>query len=118
WASGGGWGGDWAALRASLRGRCHRHWRVNRTRSQARRMLAEMFQLFMGEPDVLPAEWFARTQGRDEASKARVICDYIAGMTDRYAIEEHRKVFHLDLLHQARRHRGPWPPKSAPGTPP
>jgi dGTPase len=90
---------DLGALRGFLMDRMYRHWRVNRTRSQARRMLAEMFQLFMGEPDVLPAEWYARTHGRDEAGKARVICDYIAGMTDRYAIEEHRKLFHLDSLH-------------------
>jgi dGTPase len=89
---------DLAALRAFLMERMYRHWKVNRTRSQARRMLAEMFQLFMAEPDVLPAEWGARTQGRDEAGRARVVCDYIAGMTDRYAIEEHKKLFHLDVL--------------------
>jgi dGTPase len=90
---------DLGALRAFLMERMYRHWKVNRTRSQARRMLAEMFQLFMAEPDVLPAEWFARTRTRDEAGKARVVCDYIAGMTDRYAIEEHRKLFNLDSLH-------------------
>ena len=90
---------DLSQLRMFLMERMYRHWRVNRTRSQARRMLAEMFQLFLGEPDVLPAEWFARTEGRDEAGRARVVCDYIAGMTDRYAIEEHRKLFHLDSLH-------------------
>jgi dGTPase len=90
---------DLSALRTFLMERMYRHWKVNRTRSQARRMLAEMFQLFMGEPDVLPAEWYARTQGRDTAGLARVVCDYIAGMTDRYAIEEHRKLFHLDSLH-------------------
>jgi dGTPase len=90
---------DLSALRAFLMERMYRHWKVNRTRSQARRMLAEMFQLFMGEPDVLPAEWYARTEGRDDAGKARVVCDYIAGMTDRYAIAEHRNLFHLDSLH-------------------
>jgi dGTPase len=89
---------DLGALRAFLMERMYRHWRVNRTRSQARRMLAEMFQLFMAEPDVLPAEWCARTLHRNEAGQARVVCDYIAGMTDRYAIEEHRKLFHLDSL--------------------
>ena len=89
---------DLAQLRAFLMERMYRHWRVNRTRSQARRILSEMFQLFMAEPDVLPAEWFARAQGRDEAGRARVVCDYIAGMTDRFAIEEHRKLFHLDAL--------------------
>ncbi|WP_394764099.1 deoxyguanosinetriphosphate triphosphohydrolase [Phenylobacterium sp.] len=90
---------DLSALRAFLMERMYRHWKVNRTRSQARRMLAEMFQLFMAEPDVLPAEWYARTLGKPDAGRARVVCDYIAGMTDRYAIEEHRKLFHLDSLH-------------------
>jgi dGTPase len=89
---------DLGALRAFLMERMYRHWKVNRTRSQARRILAEMFQLFMGESDVLPAEWYARTEGRDDAGRARVVCDYIAGMTDRFAIEEHRKLFHLDSL--------------------
>ncbi|MGA0604630.1 deoxyguanosinetriphosphate triphosphohydrolase [Phenylobacterium sp. VNQ135] len=88
---------DLAVLRAFLMDRMYRHWRVNRTRSQARRILAEMFQLFMAEPDVLPTEWQAKTEGRDEAGRARVVCDYIAGMTDRFAIEEHRKLFHLEV---------------------
>jgi len=88
---------DLAQLRAFLMERMYRHWRVNRTRSQARRILAEMFQLFMAEPDVLPTEWFVRSQKRDEAGRARVVCDYIAGMTDRFAIEEHRRLFHLDV---------------------
>jgi dGTPase len=89
---------DLAVLRAFLMERMYRHWKVNRTRSQARRMLAEMFQLFMAEPDVLPSEWYERARTRDEAGRARVVCDYIAGMTDRYAIEEHRKLFNLDVL--------------------
>jgi len=88
---------DLAQLRAFLMERMYRHWKVNRTRSQARRILAEMFQLFMAEPDVLPTEWFARAEGRDEAGRARVVCDYIAGMTDRFAIEEHRRLFHMDV---------------------
>jgi dGTPase len=88
---------DLSQLRAFLMERMYRHWRVNRTRSQARRILAEMFGLFMQEPDVLPTEWFARSKDRDEAGRARVVCDYIAGMTDRYAIEEHRRLFHLDV---------------------
>ncbi len=56
-----------------------------------------MFTLFLAEPDVLPAEWFIRQQGLDEPARARVICDYIAGMTDRYAIEEHRRLFNLEV---------------------
>jgi dGTPase len=56
-----------------------------------------MFRLFMGEADLLPEEWRAATEDLDEPARARVVCDYIAGMTDRYAIEEHRRLFQLDV---------------------
>jgi len=88
---------DLGVLRKFLFERMYRHYRVNRTRSQARRLLAEMFQLFMAEPSTLPPEWSVRADVADEAKRARAVCDYIAGMTDRYAIEEHRKLFSLDL---------------------
>ncbi len=87
---------DLARLRAFLYERMYHHWKVNRSRSQARRILAEMFQLFLAEPEVLPGDWFIRLGGLDLGGRARVICDYIAGMTDRYAIEEHRRLFHLE----------------------
>ena len=87
---------DLSRLRAFLYERMYHHWRVNRSRSQARRMLAQMFDLFLAEPDVLPGEWFIRLRGLDDAGRARVICDYIAGMTDRFAIEEHRRLFQLE----------------------
>jgi dGTPase len=88
---------DLGVLRKFLFERMYRHYRVNRTRSQARRLLAEMFQLFMAEPATLPPEWSGRADVPDPARRARAVCDYIAGMTDRYAIEEHRKLFSLDL---------------------
>ncbi len=92
---------DLGRLRAFLFQRMYRHYRVNRSRSQARRILSEMFALFMREPDVLPPEWQAKALTDDRDRRARAVCDYIAGMTDRYAIEEHRKLFildpHLDL---------------------
>jgi dGTPase len=88
---------DLAKLRAFLHARMYRHYRVNRTRSAARRILRELFELFMAEPDVMPEEWRARTDNRDAHGRARVVCDYVAGMTDRYAIEEHRKLFQLDI---------------------
>ena len=88
---------DLGALRAFLFERMYRHYRVNRTRSQARRVLAEMFTLFMAEPAVLPPEWSVRATAGDDHRRARAVCDYIAGMTDRYAIEEHRRLFNLDL---------------------
>ncbi|HRD27234.1 MAG TPA: deoxyguanosinetriphosphate triphosphohydrolase [Caulobacter sp.] len=87
---------DLARLRAFLMERMYRHWKVNRTRSQARRILADMFSLFHAEPEVLPTEWFALSQNCDDGARARVVCDYIAGMTDRFAIEEHRRLFQMD----------------------
>jgi dGTPase len=88
---------DLSRLRAFLFERMYRHWRVNRMRSQARRILADMFQLFHAEPENLPPEWQARQKERDQAGRARVVCDYIAGMTDRFAIGEHRRLFHLEV---------------------
>jgi len=87
---------DLSRLREFLFERMYRHWRVNRTRSQARRILADMFQLFLGEPDVMPGGWGPKVMAADEDGRARIVCDYIAGMTDRFAIEEHRKLFQLD----------------------
>jgi dGTPase len=88
---------DLAQLRQFLHARMYRHYRLNRIRSQARRILAEMFALFLEEPGVLPTEWSTRLEGKDQNGRARVICDYIAGMTDRFAIEEHRKLFQIEI---------------------
>jgi dGTPase len=89
---------DLGALSEFLHARMYRHYRVNRTRSQARRVLRDLFQLFLEEPNVLPTDWAARVEAaEDPAAKAQGVCDYIAGMTDRFAIEEHRKLFNLDL---------------------
>jgi len=88
---------DLGVLRAFLFQRMYRHYRVNRTRSHARRILAEMFQLFMAEPEVMPTEWATKAATDDLHRRARAVCDYIAGMTDRYAVQEHRKLFSLDV---------------------
>ncbi|MBX7248195.1 MAG: deoxyguanosinetriphosphate triphosphohydrolase [Caulobacteraceae bacterium] len=87
-------------LRAFLYERMYRHYRVNRTRSQAKRIVSELFALFMREPEILPTEWFDKAHAGGEPMRARTVCDYIAGMTDRYAIEEHRRLFSLDVGHE------------------
>jgi dGTPase len=84
-----------AQLRKFLYARMYRHWKVNRARSQARRIVHELFDVFLSEPDTLPPEWHARNS-EDPAKAARLICDYIAGMTDDFAINEHRRLFNLD----------------------
>src|SRR5438132_943452 len=80
------------ALKRFLYQRMYRHYRVNRMSSKARRVVRELFQLFLAEPECLPGEWRALTGG-SEAERARTVADYLAGMTDRFALDEHRRLF-------------------------
>jgi len=80
------------ALKRFLHQRMYRHQRVNRMSSKARRVVRELFRLFLAEPGRLPAEWRALTGG-SEAERARLVADYLAGMTDRFALDEHRRLF-------------------------
>ena len=74
-----------------------RHYKVNRMTSKARRVVTELFDLFMSETNTLPTEWQAH-DGQAIASmappvRARIIADYIASMTDRYAMLEYQRLF-------------------------
>jgi dGTPase len=82
-------------LRRFLFTRMYRHHKVNQVRSQAKRIVRELFNLYTEEPEILPPTWFDRLEGEGEAKKKRVVCDYIAGMTDRFAINEHKRLFDL-----------------------
>jgi dGTPase len=84
-----------AGLKRFLYERMYRHFRVNRMRNKARRVVADLFAVFLGEPSVLPPEWARLAQGPREKATARVVCDYIAGMTDRFALQEHKRLFDL-----------------------
>ncbi|HYL49268.1 MAG TPA: deoxyguanosinetriphosphate triphosphohydrolase [Stellaceae bacterium] len=83
-------------LRAFLFERMYRHYRVNRMSSKARRVVADLFRIFNREPDLLPSEWREEATKRDPKGRARVIADYIAGMTDRFALDEHRRLVDPD----------------------
>jgi dGTPase len=80
------------ALKRFLHERMYRHYRVNRMSSKARRVVRELFQLFLAEPECLPGEWHALTRASTPET-ARIIADYLAGMTDRFALDEHRRLF-------------------------
>lgn len=84
------------ALRRFLMDRMYRHYRVNRMMSQARRILKDLFALFLAEPEVLPDRWRAMAGPPGSAQTAGIVCDYIAGMTDPFAIQEHRRLFNLE----------------------
>mgnify|MGYP002865493570 FL=1 len=83
-------------LRRFLMKRMYRHWKVNRSRSLAKRILKQLFELFLAEPELLPPDWQLGGDGAGGRKTARRVCDYIAGMTDDYALDEHRRLFSLD----------------------
>ncbi len=84
-------------LRAFLMENMYRHYEVNRARSQAKRIVRALFEVFMAEPETLPPEWHARFaahgDGTNHEKLPRIVCDYIAGMTDRFAIREYERLF-------------------------
>ncbi|MDD3181701.1 MAG: deoxyguanosinetriphosphate triphosphohydrolase [Alphaproteobacteria bacterium] len=87
-------------LRDFLRKRMYSHSKVNRVCAKSERIVKEMFVYLMERPSCLPNEWFAHVRGREaeEEYKARIIADYIAGMTDRFAVLEHRRLFSTEMM--------------------
>jgi dGTPase len=86
---------DLARLRAFLFERMYRHDRINQMRERAARTIDQLFGLYLVQADEMPAEWAGRARAGGEARRARAVCDYIAGMTDLFAFEEHRRLFGL-----------------------
>lgn len=84
-----------AALKAFLFERMYRHYRVNRSMSKAQRIVCDLFGLLHREPGQLPPEWQGGCDGAGGMKTARRVCDFIAGMTDKFAIEEHARLFDL-----------------------
>jgi len=84
------------ALKRFLYANLYRHYKVNRMRVKASRVIRELFDAFMADPVLLPFDY--QVAGGDTHKQARKIADYIAGMTDRYAIREHKRIFSLDEL--------------------
>ncbi|HEY4252379.1 MAG TPA: deoxyguanosinetriphosphate triphosphohydrolase [Roseomonas sp.] len=84
-------------VRDFLFSRMYRHWRVNRSMAKSRRVLQMLFTLLHGSPQMLPATWQARAGAAGSAGCALTVCDYIAGMTDRFALEEHRRLTDPDI---------------------
>ncbi|GAN54191.1 deoxyguanosinetriphosphate triphosphohydrolase [Tanticharoenia sakaeratensis] len=87
-----------AAVRKFLYARVYRHWRVNRMTRKARLVTGDLFSVLFEDPSLLPDLWRARTQEADPFGRARIVADYIAGMTDRFAMEEHRRLTELSAL--------------------
>jgi dGTPase len=81
------------ALKSFLFERMYRHYKVNRMASKARRIVQDIFALLLAEPECLPTERRVLVDQRGSTVTARVVADYIAGMTDRFALDEHARIF-------------------------
>lgn len=81
-----------AEMREFLFGRMYRHFRVNRATQKSKRVVQTLFQLLHGGPQMLPEEWRARAGEAGSPQAAETVGDYIAGMTDRFALEEYRRL--------------------------
>ncbi len=81
------------AVRAFLKEHMYRHFRVNRMTSKARRLVAELSRLLLEEPECLPTEWRRLAGPAGSPVTARLVTDYVAGMTDRFALDEHSRLF-------------------------
>jgi len=83
------------SLKSFLMTHMYRHYRVNRMTSKARRVVRDLFAFFMEEPQCLPPEWQKLSGAPGSQQAAETVADFIAGMTDRFAIDEHERVFNV-----------------------
>jgi dGTPase len=81
-----------AAIKGFLHPHMYRHPRLLAVRDEAERVVRDLFHRLVAEPTAMPEEWQAGLSGGGEARLARRVADYIAGMTDRYALLEHRRL--------------------------
>jgi dGTPase len=79
-------------LKAFLREQLYRHYRVQRMATKGKRTVCDLFEAFTSEPQLLPPQYQAKAAG----DPYRAAADYIAGMTDRFAIREHRRLFSVE----------------------
>jgi dGTPase len=79
-------------LKTFLNRHLYQHYKVARMSNKARRIVTDLFRAFLDDARLLPPEF----QARAEMDLPRAIADYVAGMTDRYAIREHRRLFAVE----------------------
>ena len=80
-------------IKAFLFSHMYRHPDVLAVRAEAARVMRDLFSYFLADIAHLPEEWRHGLEDAEKSRHARRVCDYIAGMTDRYALEEHRRLF-------------------------
>ena len=85
-------------MQSFLSSSMYRHPRVLEIMSRAQRVIRDLFDAFMNDEKLLPADWREDHPISDTSNYARQVCDFLAGMTDRYALDQHKRLFDLDPL--------------------
>ena len=85
------------AIKDFLHARMYRHWKVNRMSNKARRMVEQLFTVLHEDTSTLPDGWRALAGETQGAQSAQVVCDYVAGMTDRFAIDEFARLTDISV---------------------
>jgi dGTPase len=85
-------------LKAFLFKHLYRHESVARMRKVAHQVVVELFERMLGQPSDMPLEWRGAASAPNTKATARIVADYIAGMTDRYAFNEHNRLFKTNIL--------------------
>ncbi len=80
-------------LQVILFDKVYHHWRVERMTSKARRILNELFDVYLDNPKQLPYDVYDRSRSYSEKEKHMIVCNYIAAMTDRAALDEYKRLF-------------------------
>ena len=83
---------DELALKNFLKEKMYLHPKIKTMTIKAKKIISDLFDLYVKEPDLLPKQWI---DFKNEREKHIVVCDYISGMTDKYAINIHKKFFDL-----------------------
>ena len=86
-------GGEAQGLKDFLFANVYRHPRVMAVMAEAERVVRDLFERYMGDPRELPGSWRAAAEADGQGGRAAVVADFVAGMTDRYALGEHRRLF-------------------------
>ena len=85
-------------LQGFLSVRMYRHERVLEIMDRAQRVIRDLFEAYMNDASLMPEDWRDNTLASDRNHYARQVCDFLSGMTDRFALDQHKRLFDLDQL--------------------
>ena len=89
---------DVKKMKDFLMSRMYKHHRIIRMMNKGKRVVKELFNLYIEEPRCLPKDWYESTDGAHTKKTARTVADFIAGMTDRYALRQYKKQFDVTAI--------------------